>query len=249
MAKGENPIEKSSIPRGRGIYLLPTSLTLLSLFAGFYGIIAANNNNFAVAAIAVFVAMFFDGLDGRVARLTGTQSRFGAELDSLTDMVTCGVAPSLILYFWSLRSLGRVGWAISFLYLVCVMMRLARFNAKAQSHDKRYFQGLPSPAGAGIVVGLVWFAYDNAIYGPNIRVLVAIITVFAALMMVSSIPYRSFKDFDAREQVPYMAVAVACVLLVFVLVNPASIFFVGFLLFGLYGPIIRLWAMIKKRFF
>lgn len=189
-----------------------------------------------------------DGLDGRIARATNTQSRFGAELDSLTDMVVSGVAPCLVIYFWSLRALGKIGWLIAFLYLACVLLRLARFNAKQQSSDKRYFQGLPSPAGAGIVVGLVYFGVDNAIWGPNLSVLAAVLTTFTALMMVSSIPYRSFKDFKPREQVPFMAVALACVLFVFFMVNPASVLFTVFLLFGLYGPVIRCWALIHKRF-
>lgn len=247
MPKAVKSSQKSAIPRGQGIYFLPTSITLSSLFAGFYGIVAASNLDFAVAPIAIFVAMLLDGLDGRIARATNTQSRFGAELDSLTDMVVSGVAPCMVVYFWSLRSLGKMGWLIAFLYLACVLLRLARFNAKSQNGDKRYFQGLPSPGGAGIVAGLVYFCYDKAIYGPDLRIVAAVITTFAALMMVSSIPYRSFKDFNPREQVPFIAVAMACVLFVFFMVNPSSVLFVAFLGYGLYGPVLRCWAILRKR--
>lgn len=247
MPESDKNTPKSEIPRGRGIFLLPTSITLLGLFAGFYGIVAATKGQFTYAPMAIFLAMLLDGLDGRIARMTNTQTRFGAELDSISDMVTCGVAPALVVYFWSLHSLGKIGWLISFVYMASVALRLARFNARAQNSDKRFFQGLPSPAGAGILAGLVWLCHENVIYGPSVSIWVATVTTFTALMLVSSIPYRSFKDLSSLDNVPFVAVVAACLIFVLIAMNPPAVLFSAFMLFGLYGPVMKAWLFCAKK--
>ncbi|HHO59659.1 MAG TPA: CDP-diacylglycerol--serine O-phosphatidyltransferase, partial [Thiotrichales bacterium] len=187
--------------RRRGIYLLPNLITTAALFAGFYGIVAAINGRYEQASVAVFIAMVLDALDGRVARLTNTQSEFGAEYDSLADMGSFGLAPALIMYVWSLSSLaeyswqwGKLGWLAAFMFVACAALRLARFNTRASSTDKRYFQGLPSPAAAGVVVGFVWACHDLGIAGNEVAFFALPVIVFAGAMMVSNISYYSFKD-------------------------------------------------------
>lgn len=236
----------NEIPRGRGIYLLPTSITLIGLFAGFYGIVAATKGRFSYAAVAIFIAMLMDGLDGRIARLTNTETRFGAELDSITDMVTCGIAPAMVIYFWSLHSLGQIGWLAAFIYMACVALRLARFNAKQQGSNKRFFQGLPSPAGAGVVAAMVWLGHDNSIYGPDVNYLVAAMSIFTGMMMVSSIPYRSFKDLNVRENVSFMVVVSVFLLFVLIAVYPPSVLFATFFGYAVYGPLYKLFRFIKS---
>ncbi|HEX4870136.1 MAG TPA: CDP-diacylglycerol--serine O-phosphatidyltransferase [Moraxellaceae bacterium] len=190
--------------RNKGIYLLPNLFTTAALFSGFYAIIAAMNGMFEKAAIAIFVAALFDGMDGRVARLTNTQSPFGAEYDSLSDMVSFGVAPALVVFSWSLHSLGRMGWICAFIYAVAAAFRLARFNVQIGSVDKRYFIGLASPLAAAIIASAVWAGFDNRIAGGSqeVAIAVALITVITAFLMVSNFKYYSFKELD-RSRVPF----------------------------------------------
>jgi CDP-diacylglycerol--serine O-phosphatidyltransferase len=192
--------------RRRGIYLLPNLFTTGALFAGFYAIVQAMNNRFEHAAVAIFIAMVLDGLDGRVARLTRTQSEFGAEYDSLSDMVSFGVAPALVMYEWAFRGLGKWGWFAAFIYCAATALRLARFNTNIEVIDKRYFQGLPSPAAAALVAGFVWVMLDYEIRGEAVSWYAAALTVFAGLSMVSNLPFYSFKDLNMRKSVPFVAI-------------------------------------------
>lgn len=181
--------------RRRGIYLLPNLFTTAALFAGFYAIVQAMNGHYEHSAIAIFVAMVFDGLDGRVARLTHTQSEFGAEYDSLSDMVSFGVAPALIVYEWALRDLGKLGWIAAFIYCACAALRLARFNVTVEVVDKKYFQGLPSPAAAALIAGMIWVVLGFQVDVADITWLAWAMTLFAGLTMVTNIPYYSGKEF------------------------------------------------------
>ncbi|MCL2075596.1 MAG: CDP-diacylglycerol--serine O-phosphatidyltransferase [Betaproteobacteria bacterium] len=200
--------------RRRGIYILPSLFTTAALFSGFFAIIQAMQGNFDLAGIAIFIAMLMDGVDGRVARLTKTQSAFGAEYDSLSDMVSFGVAPALIVYAWALSDLGRIGWLAAFIYCVGAALRLARFNTTIAAVDKRYFQGLPSPVAAIFVVALVWLVHDMGITQENMRWmswLAAFVTALAGITMISNIPFYSFKDINPKARVPLMT-AVALIL-------------------------------------
>lgn len=232
--------------RGRGIYLLPNLFTLTALFAGFYSIVAAMKGRFELAAIAIFIAMLLDALDGRVARLTNTQTNFGAELDSLSDMVSFGVAPALLCYAWSLTSLGKIGWLAAFVFAATVALRLARFNTR-KSVDKRYFQGLACPAGAGILASVIWLCEQQGIDGSSLSVLMAVITVATGALMVSNIPYRSFKDANLKDRVKFVTMLAVALVLVLVAMDPPKVLFVALILYGLSGPFIRLWSLLKKR--
>lgn len=203
----ERLVLKSRLRR-RGIYLLPNLFTTAALFAGFYAIVQAMNGNFESSAVAVFIAMVLDGLDGRVARLTGTQSEFGAEYDSMSDMVSFGVAPALIVYEWALKEMDQWGWIIAFIYCACAALRLARFNTNIEVIDKRFFQGLPSPAAAALIAGLVWVMLNFQVQGGDIKWLAGIVTLFAAFTMVSNIPYYSGKEINLRRRVPIFTVLI-----------------------------------------
>ncbi|MFQ5489006.1 MAG: CDP-diacylglycerol--serine O-phosphatidyltransferase, partial [Gammaproteobacteria bacterium] len=200
--------------RRRGIYLLPNLFTTAALFAGFYAIIAAIGGRYEAAGIAIFVAQFMDGIDGRVARLTNTQSDFGVEYDSLSDMIAFGLAPALVVYVWSLSSLGKLGWLAAFIYTAGAALRLARFNTQAGTADKAYFQGLPSPPAAALIAGLVWLCSDYGIPGKDLAVFVLLVTAAAGVLMVSNIRYHSFKDINLKDRVPFVAILV--LVLVFV---------------------------------
>lgn len=233
--------------RGRGIYLLPNLFTLGALFAGFYAVVAAMKGLFEHAAIAIFIAMVMDSLDGRVARLTNTQTPFGAQLDSLSDMVSFGVAPALVIYSFSLSYFGKLGWLTAFVYASAGALRLARFNTRVSSNDKRYFQGLAIPAGAGIIAGLVWTCVEYELDGYFIRPLALVITLAVGLLMVSNVKYRSFKDLDLRGNVPFFAILLVVFLFVIISSDPPGILFMIFLLYGLSGPILYVWHILHKR--
>lgn len=234
--------------RRRGIYLLPNLFTTAALFAGFYAIVQAMNGNFAYSAIAIFVAMVFDGLDGRVARMTHTQSEFGAQYDSLSDMVSFGVAPALVVYEWALRDLGKIGWIAAFIFCACAALRLARFNVMIAVVDKRFFQGLPSPAAAALVAGMIWVVEDFQINGGDIAWLAWGLTLFAGLTMVTNIPYYSGKEFNLHKKVSFFVVSLL-LLFVFVLVpnQPPVVLFVLFLLYALSGYGMKIWRLMKNR--
>lgn len=223
--------------RRRSIYLLPNLFTTGALFAGFYAIVAGFQSHFDYAAIAIFVALVMDSLDGRVARLTGTQSAFGAQYDSLSDMVSFGITPALVSYSWGLSGLGKPGWLAAFVYTACTALRLARFNIQIGTVDKRYFIGLPCPAAGAVVAGMVWMGSELNIPGRRISVIVALITVAVGILMVSGFKYYSFKEIDFKGSVPFMAVlAVVCIFSV-IAWNPPIVLFAVFLLYALSGPV------------
>ncbi len=224
--------------RRRGIYLLPNMLTTAALFSGFYAIVQAMNQRFEYAAVAIFVAMVFDGLDGRVARLTHTQSEFGAEYDSLSDMVSFGAAPALIVYEWAMKGMGKVGWVAAFIYCVGAALRLARFNTNHDVVDKGYFQGMPSPAAAALVAGLVWVSIDLGFTGEEVRWYVAALTTFAGLTMVSNIKYYSGKNINLRKSVPFFAVAAIALGFALVSSYPPGVLFALFLVYAASGYVL-----------
>ncbi len=233
--------------RRSGIYLLPNLLTTGALFAGFYAIVAAINGRYEPAAISIFVAMVLDGMDGRIARMTNTQSDFGAEYDSLADMVSFGLAPALVAYEWILVDLGKFGWLAAFIYTSAAALRLARFNTQAHVADKKYFQGLPSPAAAAAVAGTIWFFESYALKSPATATPVLfVITIATALLMVSNIRYYSFKELDLRGRVPF--VAVLAIVLVFVLISldPAAVLALCFIAYAVSGPVVTL-AQIRRH--
>lgn len=227
--------------RHKGIYLLPNLFTTANLFAGFYSIMCAINGNFTVAAATVFVAMVLDGLDGRVARMTNTQSAFGAEYDSLSDMVAFGLAPAIIVHQWVLTELGNVGLMIAFIYVACAALRLARFNTQIGVVDKRWFIGLASPAAAGVVAGVVWALSDNGVGAVDLPVaviiLIAILVALAGMLMVSNIKYYSFKDLDLKGRVPFVAILVAVLVFAVVFSDPPRILLLLFLVYAMSGPV------------
>jgi len=240
-------LEQERPRRRRGIYLLPNLFTTAALFAGFYAVLASMNGSFEKAAIAIFVAMVLDGLDGRVARITNTQTAFGAEYDSLSDMVAFGLAPSLVMYQWALVGLGRLGWLAAFIYTAGAALRLARFNSAIATADKRYFTGLPSPSAAAILAGAVWVGADNAIAGGDVAWLALGLTVVAGLLMVSNLSYSSFKQVDFRGKVPFFAVVVVMLVFAVILTEPALVLFLVFLVYTLSGPVVGLRRAWRKR--
>ena len=233
--------------RRRGIYILPNLFTTAALFAGFYAIVQAMNDRFEYAAVAIFVAMVLDGLDGRIARLTNTQSEFGAEYDSLSDMVSFGAAPALVMYEWALQDLGKLGWIAAFIYCAGAALRLARFNTTLEVIDKRYFQGLPSPAAAALVAGLVWVMILADIPGGDVRWLACGLTVFAGITMISNIRYYSFKDINLRKSVPFFVIAAIALGFALVSYSPEITLFGFFVLYGLSGYVLALVGLIKRR--
>jgi len=239
--------------RPRGIYLLPNAFTTGNLFAGFFAIVQAMNNRFEVAAIAIFVAMVLDGLDGRVARLTNTQSAFGEQYDSMSDMVSFGLAPALVVYEWSLRGMGKLGWLAAFIYVAGAALRLARFNTNIGVVDRRFFQGLPSPAAAALVTGLVWIATDLRetrwidSTGADLRWLAWAVTVYAGVTMISSAPFYSFKDINLKRSVPYMVLPLLVLGLVLISSDPPSVLFSLFVVYALSGYGVWLWRRVGTR--
>ncbi|GGD34403.1 CDP-diacylglycerol--serine O-phosphatidyltransferase [Pseudoxanthomonas indica] len=246
-------------PRSRGIYLLPNLFTTAGLFAGFYAIIAAANEQFVHAAIAVFVAGLMDGIDGRVARLTGTSSDFGVQYDSLADLVSFGLAPALVMYHWSLSALkldsqtmGRVGWAVAFLYAACAALRLARFNTQVGSVDKRWFIGLASPAAAGLMMSFVWAFADGTLgwNGDELRYVALVVTILAALLMVSRIRFWSFKgtgEGGARaDRVPFVALLVVAVAIAIAFIDLPRVLFAVGVVYALSGPGYWLWQRARR---
>lgn len=239
--------QKTVKPRNRGIYLLPNLFTTGALFSGFYAVVASMNQHFESAAIAIFVAMLLDGLDGRVARMTNTTSAFGAEYDSLADMVSFGVAPAIVAFNWALADTGKLGWFAAFIYVAGTALRLARFNTQIGSMDKRYFIGLPSPSAAASVAGLVWSASEYNIVGAEHNYIIAVYIAVMGLLMVSNILYYSFKDISLKEKVPFIILAGIVLAIGVISISPA-VFFLGlFLCYSLSGPTLWLLRKIKPR--
>jgi CDP-diacylglycerol--serine O-phosphatidyltransferase len=221
----------------KGIYLLPNLLTTAGLFSGFYAVVASMNNQFEAAAVAIFIAMIFDGLDGRVARITNTQSEFGAEYDSMADMVSFGVAPALVAYNWGLTDFGKLGWLAAFIYVAGAALRLARFNTQVGIADPRFFQGLASPASAGVVAGFIWLAQDYGLDPAQYSIVIALITGLSGLLMVSNFKYSSFKELNWAGKVPFVALLIVMLIFVVVATEPALVLFAAFALYACSGPI------------
>lgn len=240
-------LQVKATARGRGIYLLPNAFTTAALFCGFYAIVMAMDQRFYQAALAIFVAMVLDSLDGRVARMTNTQSEFGAQYDSLSDMISFGAAPALVVYEWSLRGMDKLGWLAAFVYCAGAALRLARFNTNISIVDKRYFQGLPSPAAAALVAGFVLLMDDLHFVGGDLRWIAWGITLFAGLTMVTNVPFYSFKDVSLKKSVPFIAPLLVLLLYVVVVSDPPKVLFGLFVLYGLSGYVVLLWRWRKGR--
>jgi CDP-diacylglycerol--serine O-phosphatidyltransferase len=233
--------------KNKGIYLLPNLFTTAGLFSGFYAVISSMNGHFELASIAIFIAMICDGLDGRVARLTNTQSDFGAEYDSLADMVSFGMAPAILAYNWALQDLGKVGWLAAFIYCACAALRLARFNTQVSVADKRYFQGLASPAAAALIAGSIWSGSKYELDPTDINYLAALITALTGLLMVSNLRYHSFKEVDWRGKVNFVVMLLLVGVFVIISVEPAIILCLGFYIYALSGPVITIKAIKKLK--
>jgi len=239
--------DHKEIKRSRGIYLLPNLFTTAALFAGFYAIVAAMGDRFEAAAVAIFVAMLMDGLDGRVARLTHTQSDFGVQYDSLSDMIAFGLAPALVMYVWSLSTLGKLGWLAAFVYTAGAALRLARFNTQVAIVEKGHFQGLPSPPSAALLAGFVWVCDDYDISGQDFSVLAFLLTVIAGVLMVSNLRFKSFKDFDIKGKVPFVAILIVVLIFVFISIDPPIILFSMASIYALSGPVVTVIYLRKRR--
>jgi len=230
--------------RRRGIYLLPNLFTTAALFAGFYAVLSANGGHFEAAALGIFAAMVLDAFDGRIARMTQTQSDFGAEYDSLSDMVAFGVAPALVAYEWALSGLGKLGWLAAFIYTAGAALRLARFNTQVGISDKRWFQGLPSPAAAAIIAGTIWIGTDNDIAGGSISLLVVALTALSGLLMVSNFRYQSFKVLDFQGRVPFIVTVLVMLGFALVVLDPPILLFLMFVGYATSGPV---FTLIRRR--
>jgi CDP-diacylglycerol--serine O-phosphatidyltransferase len=237
--------EKLLPKRRKGIYILPNLFTLAALFGGFYAIVMAMSGRFDMAAIGIFCAMVLDSLDGRVARMTNTQSAFGEQMDSLSDMVSFGAAPALISYIWALNGLGRWGWFASFVYCACGALRLARFNVNTAVVDKRYFQGLPSPAAAALVAGFLWIAAEWNIKGSDAAWPMFVLVLFSGLTMVTNVPFYSFKDVQMKKSVPFVVIVAIALGIAVININPPTVLFVLFVCYGLSGYVIYAWRKAK----
>ncbi len=234
-------------PFEKGIYLLPNLMTTAGLFAGFYAVIAGIQGEFVLGAIAILLAMIFDGLDGRIARMTNSCSAFGAEYDSLADMVSFGLAPALLMYQWILHDFGKLGWLVAFIYTVAAALRLARFNTQVGVADKRYFQGLPSPAAAALLAGLIWVVESNHLETGGEGVAALVLTAFAGVMMVSNIRFSSFKEFNLKGKVPFMTLLVIVLVFVIITLEPAMLLFIIFFTYAFSGPVVTLLTLKKTR--
>ena len=240
-------------PRSRGVYLLPNLFTTGGLFAGFYAIIAASQDLFGVACVAVLVAGVLDGIDGRVARLTNTQSEFGSQYDSLADLVSFGIAPAMVMYHWALEAMrldgavpGKLGWIAAFLYAACAALRLARFNSQIGQVDKRWFIGLASPAAAGLMVSFVWAFHDFEFSGVELRYAALVLTVVAALLMVSRWRWYSFKAGGPRsDRVPFLAIVAVVALVAAIAVDPPTVLFAIAAAYAVSGPVAWAWRRLR----
>ncbi len=234
-------------PFEKGIYLLPNLMTTAALFAGFYAVIAGIQGEFEQGAIAILVAMVLDGLDGRVARMTNSCSAFGAEYDSLSDMISFGLAPALLMYQWILHDFGKLGWLIAFVFTVAAALRLARFNTQVGVADKRYFQGLPSPAAAGVLTALIWMVESAQVEIGALPVIAFILTLFTGLMMVSNVRFNSFKEINLKDKVPFVTLLLVVLIFVVITLEPAMLLFIIFLTYAFSGPVVTLITLKKTR--
>lgn len=244
-------VDEAPRRRRRGIYVLPNLFTLGALFGGFYAVVMAMNGMFEQSCVGVFCAMVLDSLDGRVARMTNTQSAFGEQMDSLSDMVSFGAAPALIVYEWALKGLGKAGWLAAFVYCACAALRLARFNTNIGIVDKRYFQGLPSPAAAALVVGFIWVVDDAGIKGVSTQLPLAWaafgMALFAGLTMVTNVPFYSFKDLSLKKSVPFIVIVLLALGIAIITIHPPIVLFGIFCTYGLSGYLVYVWRRMKGR--
>jgi len=238
-------------PRRKGIYVLPNLFTLAALFGGFYAIVMAMNGQFEQAAYGIFSAMVLDSLDGRVARMTNTQSAFGEQMDSLSDMVSFGAAPALIVYEWELKGLGKLGWIAAFVYCSCAALRLARFNTNLGVVDRRFFQGLPSPAAAAVVVGFIWLmetsGFKGGLQGSWLAWLAFGITLYAGLTMVTNVPFYSFKDITLKRSVPFIVIVAIALGIAIINIHLPGALFGLFMVYGASGYAVYVWKRLKGR--
>ena len=244
-------VELPPRPRRKGIYILPNLFTLAALFGGFYAIVMAMNGQFEQSAIGVFCAMVLDSLDGRVARMTNTQSTFGEQMDSLSDMVSFGAAPALIVYVWALTPLAKLGWIAAFVYCACAALRLARFNTNLTVVDKRFFQGLPSPAAAALVVGFIWLmdnlGFKGSAEGPWLSWMAFGFTIYAGLTMVTNVPFYSFKDVSFKRSVPFIVIVAIALGIAFITLHPPLVLFGLFVVYGVSGYGVYIWKRMKGK--
>jgi CDP-diacylglycerol--serine O-phosphatidyltransferase len=250
-AGDEHDAEAPARPRRKGIYILPNLFTLAALFAGFYAIVMAMNGKFELAAIGIFSAAVLDSLDGRVARMTNTQSAFGEQMDSLSDMVSFGAAPALIIYEWALKGLGKLGWIAAFVYCAGAALRLARFNTNIAVVDKRFFQGLPSPAAAALIIGFVWIM-DDAGWRDVWQVgwlawSTCALTLYAGLTMVTNVPFYSFKDVSFRHTVPFIVIVAIALGIAVITIHPPVVLFALFAVYGFSGYAVYVYKKAKGR--
>ncbi len=241
MHDGADPLNTPEVTpprRHKGIYMLPNMITLAALFSGFYAVVMSMNGRYDLAALGIFAAMVLDSLDGRVARMTRTQSAFGEQMDSLSDMVSFGAAPALIAYEWALHDLGRWGWIAAFVYCACAALRLARFNVNTSVVDKRYFQGLPSPAAAALVAGFIWLATEAGRGGGGLAWPMFAITLYAGLTMVTNAPFYSFKDLSMKKSVPFAAIVLVPLAIAIINIDPPTVLFGIFVCYALSGYLV-----------
>ena len=241
----ENTMEETPRKPNKGIYVLPNLFTLAALFGGFYAIVMAMNGQYELAAIGVFCAMVLDSLDGRVARMTNTQSAFGEQMDSLADMVSFGAAPALISYEWALKGAGRWGWLAAFVYMSCAALRLARFNVNTAVVDKRFFQGLPSPAAAALVMGFMWLMNDMGYQGADVMWFVFAICLYSGLTMVTNAPFYSFKDVQMKKSVPFAVIVLLALVIAVINIHPPIVLFALFMVYGFSGYALYAWRRAK----
>ena len=228
-------------PRRKGIYILPNLFTLAALFGGFYAVVMAMNGRFENAAIGIFIAAVLDSLDGRVARMTNTQSAFGEQMDSLADMVSFGAAPALIVYQWALHGMGKLGWIPAFVYIAGAALRLARFNVNTGVVDKRYFQGLPSPAAAALVTGFIWIMTESAVKPYDVAWVMFAFALYAGLTMVTNVPFYSFKDIQMKKSVPFAVIVLIALGIAVINIHPPFVLFAVFVIYGLSGYVVYFW--------
>lgn len=243
----EEAVEDGKKIRRRGIYLLPNLFTTSALFSGFFAVVAGINGDFSAAAIAIFIAMVLDGLDGRVARMTNTQSAFGAEYDSLADMISFGMAPALVAFTWILQDIGKIGWVVAFLYVACAALRLARFNVQIGSTDKRWFIGLPSPSAAALVAASVWTFHSFDANAFVFKLLMLVVVAAAGVLMVSNIRYYSFKDVDLKGPVPFVVLLAIVLGFVVISVEPSVMLLLLFAAYVASGPVLAALRKMKKQ--
>jgi len=250
MQDGSDPLhtpDTAHTRRHKGIYVLPNMITLAALFGGFYGVVMAMNGRFDLATVGIFVAMVLDSLDGRVARMTNTQSAFGEQMDSLSDMVSFGAAPALIAYEWALKDIGRWGWIAAFVYCACAALRLARFNVNTSVVDKRFFQGLPSPAAAALVAGFIWLTTEAGYSGADLVWPMFVVMLYAGLTMVTNVPFYSFKDLSLKKSVPFAAIVLIALGIAIINIHPPTVLFGLFVLYGLSGYAVYAWRKAKGK--